>query len=58
MGSRGLGDWRFTLDLLFEPETNIMIGTWYLNMLSKEFDDNIQLILAAYNGGSGNVTNG
>lgn len=46
----------FTLDLLFEPETNIMIGTWYLNMLSKEFDDNIQLILAAYNGGSGNVT--
>ena len=46
----------FSLDLLFEPETNIMIGTWYLNMLSKEFDHNIQLVLAAYNGGSGNVT--
>ena len=46
----------FTLDLLFEPEINIRIGTWYLDVLSKEFDDNIQLILAAYNGGSGNVT--
>ena len=45
----------FSLDLLFEPEINIMIGTWYLNMLSDEFDHNIQLILAAYNGGSGNV---
>ena len=46
----------FSLDLLFEPEINIMIGTWYLNILSNEFDHNIQLILAAYNGGSGNVT--
>lgn len=45
----------FSLDLLLEPEINIMIGTWYLNMLSDEFDHNIQLILAAYNGGSGNV---
>lgn len=46
----------FDLNLLFEPKTNIMIGTWYLNVLSKEFNNNIQLILAAYNGGSGNVT--
>ncbi len=45
----------FNLDLLFEPETNIMIGTWYLDNLSKEFDNNLQLMLAAYNGGSGNV---
>ena len=45
----------FSLDMLFEPDRNIMIGTWYLNMLSKEFDDNLKLILAAYNGGSGNV---
>lgn len=45
----------FNLDLLFEPEINIMIGTWYLNILSKEFDNNLQLVLAAYNGGSGNV---
>ncbi len=46
----------FSLDKLFEPDINIMIGTWYLNMLSQEFNNNIQLILAAYNGGSGNVS--
>lgn len=45
----------FDLDLLFDPEINIMVGTWYLDVLSKEFDNNLQLILAAYNGGSGNV---
>lgn len=45
----------FNLDMLFEPDRNIMIGTWYLNILSIEFDDNLKLILAAYNGGSGNV---
>lgn len=45
----------FTLDMLFNPEVNVMIGTWYINILSKEFNDNLQLILAAYNGGSGNV---
>lgn len=46
----------FDFNLLYEPETNIMIGSWYLDLLSKEFDNNIQLMLAAYNGGSGNVT--
>lgn len=50
-----LGIENFTVKLLFEPETNIRIGIWYLDMLKKEFGDNIQLILAAYNGGSGNV---
>src|SRR5699024_4004526 len=46
----------FTLEKLFEPEINIRIGTWYLKILSEEFDNNLQLILAAYNGGSGNVS--
>ena len=45
----------FNLELLFQPEINIMIGSWYLNKLSEEFNGNTQLILAAYNGGSGNV---
>lgn len=45
----------FTLESLYNPETNIMIGSWYLNVLTEEFDENLQLILAAYNGGSGNV---
>lgn len=45
----------FDVDDLFDPELNIMIGSWYLNVLSQEFDNNLQLILAAYNAGSGNV---
>lgn len=40
---------------LFDPETNIKLGTWYLSDLSKEFDGSIVLTLAAYNGGVGNV---
>ena len=40
---------------LYDPETNISIGCWYLNVLAEEFDGNTDLILAAYNGGSGNV---
>lgn len=39
---------------IFEPETNIKIGCWYLSKLFKEFD-NLDLVIAAYNGGSGNV---
>ncbi len=40
---------------LFIPEMNIMIGCWYLNRLRNEFNGNLELMLAAYNGGSGNV---
>lgn len=40
---------------LFQPDLNIRIGSWYLNRLFKEFDGNLDLILAAYNAGSGNV---
>lgn len=40
---------------IFAPETNIKIGCWYLNKLNKEFG-NLDLIIAAYNGGSGNVS--
>ena len=32
-----------------------MIGCWYLNRLYKEFG-NTDLVIAAYNGGSGNVS--
>lgn len=40
---------------LFIPEVNIEIGTWYLQRLNQEFDGGLDLVLAAYNGGSGNV---
>ena len=39
---------------IFEPEDNIRIGCWYLNRLYREFGD-LDLVIAAYNGGSGNV---
>lgn len=40
---------------LHDPETNINIGTWYLSRLNKEFRGNLNLMISAYNGGSGNV---
>lgn len=42
-------------ELLYDPETNIKIGTWYIKTLYKEFNGNLDLVLAAYNAGSGNV---
>lgn len=45
----------FETSMLFDPELNIKIGCWYLKNLEDEFDGNLDLILAAYNGGSGNV---
>jgi soluble lytic murein transglycosylase len=40
---------------LLEPKFNINFGCWYLNNLKKHFNDEIPVILAAYNGGRGNV---
>jgi len=42
-------------DLLYDPKTNIMIGCWYVDKLNRQFNNEINLVLAAYNGGSGNV---
>lgn len=42
-------------DFLYDPEINIMIGCWYLDRLYKQFNNDIKLVLTAYNGGSGNV---
>lgn len=50
-----LGLPNFEPDMLYHPETNIRIGTWYLGQLRREFDQNLILALAAYNGGRGNV---
>lgn len=45
----------FSLDMLFDPEVNIKMGCWYLDDLRREFGSNMELVLAAYNGGRGNV---
>lgn len=45
----------FKTEMLYNPDFNIRMGCWYLNNLKKEFNDNNELVLAAYNGGRGNV---
>lgn len=40
---------------LLEPEVNIEFGTFYISKLYKDFNGNLNYILAAYNGGEGNV---
>lgn len=45
----------FQEDMLLDPEINIQLGTWYLANLAKEFDDRTDVVIAAYNGGRGQV---
>jgi soluble lytic murein transglycosylase len=45
----------FNPGMLNDPETSIRFGAWYLASLKKEFKENEILVLAAYNGGRGNV---
>lgn len=40
---------------LQDVDVNISIGCWYLRNLLDEFDNNLIVALAAYNGGRGNV---
>ena len=41
---------------LTDPDVSIRYGVYYLNYLAKKFDRNWSTVLAAYNGGEGNVT--
>lgn len=40
---------------LFEPRLNVQIGTWYLTILRNQFNNNMELMIAGYNAGNGNV---
>ena len=51
-----IGIENFTTNMLFEPEINIQIGCWYINRLNKQFNNEKNTVLAAYNAGSGNVS--
>ncbi len=45
----------FEVTELDDPETNIMLGCWYLDYLIDAYDGDLTLALCAYNAGSGNV---
>lgn len=45
----------YNIDMLKEPEINIMFGTYYLSKLLSYYNNNLILSLAAYNAGIGNV---
>jgi len=44
----------FNYDRIFEPDINIRLGTFYLNMLIRQFGS-VEVALCAYNAGPGNV---
>lgn len=50
-----LGNQAFDPEQLFDPATSIGFGAWYIADLQTEFHGDIVLVLAAYNGGRGNV---
>lgn len=55
-GAEIIGIADFSPSQAFEPEINIQIGSWYLAKLLTQYGGNTPTALAAYNGGSGNVS--
>jgi len=49
------GGTQFELDDLASPDINIRYGSWYLRHLSRRFDGDLTLAVAAYNAGAENV---
>ncbi len=43
------------LENIYDPETNIMLGTWYIDYLMEKCDGDIVTALACYNAGASNV---
>lgn len=54
-GADSLGIKQFTVESLFDPDVNVSIGCWYIGRLMKEYKNDMELVITAYNCGSGNV---
>jgi soluble lytic murein transglycosylase len=54
--SRKLGIRGFRTSMLFSPDTNLKIGTYYLKALSDQLDGRMEATLASYNAGKSRVT--
>ncbi|MCL2372416.1 MAG: lytic transglycosylase domain-containing protein [Defluviitaleaceae bacterium] len=50
-----MGKTDFTPEDVWQPETNIAMGSFYLNWLLNNYNGNINIALAAYNAGQGRV---
>lgn len=55
-GAEEIGIDNYSYDDICDPELNIRIGCWYLSKLIAQYDGNVDTALAAYNAGSGNVS--
>ena len=55
-GVEKIGIQEFDPEEIFDPQINIRIGCWYIARLLDQYDGNRAVALAAYNGGSGNVS--
>ena len=53
--SRRLKISRFNTKMLYNPDINIQMGTWYMKSLMDQFDNNHALVAGAYNGGPGRM---
>ncbi|MGL4874822.1 MAG: lytic transglycosylase domain-containing protein [Clostridium sp.] len=53
--AKKLGVSNFEPSMLYDPNTSIMFGTYYLSRLIQRFNNDPTLVIAAYNAGGGNV---
>ena len=53
--ARRMGNTAFVPDDVWDSETNITMGMFYLNWLLQRYNGDIRIALAAYNAGLGNV---
>jgi Soluble lytic murein transglycosylase and related regulatory proteins (some contain LysM/invasin domains) len=55
--SRKLGVRKFTVKMLFQPDVNLKLGTYYLKMLLDQLGGEWETTLASYNAGKSRVMN-